>query len=131
MRSAILRSSARASDGDWPGVWASEGPTVNTNAAHTNAATHTFQLVCLRIVRTPFQRGLDLRGRCPSGLAQRTPTAMSWPRAAIDWTFVVYPRMCSPCSDGRIALLVAQARTRSEEHTSELQSPMYLVCRLL
>src|SRR5437879_11084433 len=23
------------------------------------------------------------------------------------------------------------ARTRSEEHTSELQSPMYLVCRLL
>src|SRR5437762_9022404 len=24
-----------------------------------------------------------------------------------------------------------QQRTRSEEHTSELQSPMYLVCRLL
>src|SRR5437879_11093485 len=24
-----------------------------------------------------------------------------------------------------------QARVRSEEHTSELQSPMYLVCRLL
>src|SRR5437764_4764418 len=28
-----------------------------------------------------------------------------------------------PCHDG--------VRTRSEEHTSELQSPMYLVCRLL
>src|SRR5437762_11107306 len=27
--------------------------------------------------------------------------------------------------------LVAQALHRSEEHTSELQSPMYLVCRLL
>src|SRR5437762_8779366 len=26
---------------------------------------------------------------------------------------------------------VASYRTRSEEHTSELQSPMYLVCRLL
>jgi hypothetical protein len=66
---------------------------------HVSAAARTFQLVCLRIVRTPFQRGLDLRGRCPSGLAQRTPTAMSWPRAAIDWTFVVYPRMYSPCNE--------------------------------
>src|SRR5437879_2326291 len=28
-------------------------------------------------------------------------------------------------------VLVACKRTRSEEHTSELQSPMYLVCRLL
>src|SRR5437762_14297163 len=27
--------------------------------------------------------------------------------------------------------LIAAARGRSEEHTSELQSPMYLVCRLL
>src|SRR5436189_677573 len=29
------------------------------------------------------------------------------------------------------ALPVAGQRPRSEEHTSELQSPMYLVCRLL
>src|SRR5437762_7912883 len=29
------------------------------------------------------------------------------------------------------ALLVQQSSQRSEEHTSELQSPMYLVCRLL
>src|SRR5437764_6950297 len=28
-------------------------------------------------------------------------------------------------------LVIAQPPTRSEEHTSELQSPMYLVCRLL
>src|SRR5437879_7481680 len=28
-------------------------------------------------------------------------------------------------------LAVTKNRTRSEEHTSELQSPMYLVCRLL
>ena len=27
--------------------------------------------------------------------------------------------------------LSEEAQTRSEEHTSELQSPMYLVCRLL
>src|SRR5437763_9515650 len=29
------------------------------------------------------------------------------------------------------ARVVRDARLRSEEHTSELQSPMYLVCRLL
>src|ERR1017187_9587110 len=32
--------------------------------------------------------------------------------------------------DGRVAI-VTGAGNRSEEHTSELQSPMYLVCRLL
>src|SRR5437762_11407709 len=31
----------------------------------------------------------------------------------------------------RETLAAALARSRSEEHTSELQSPMYLVCRLL
>src|SRR5437762_4699537 len=29
------------------------------------------------------------------------------------------------------SVAVNRARNRSEEHTSELQSPMYLVCRLL
>src|SRR5437879_8167201 len=32
---------------------------------------------------------------------------------------------------GRVAALGQLGRGRSEEHTSELQSPMYLVCRLL
>src|SRR5437764_15368754 len=42
-----------------------------------------------------------------------------------------------PISDGRPGhrgswcRIAARGRTRSEEHTSELQSPMYLVCRLL
>src|SRR5437879_11375096 len=31
----------------------------------------------------------------------------------------------------RIGMLTQSQGTRSEEHTSELQSPMYLVCRLL
>src|SRR5437762_9105683 len=36
------------------------------------------------------------------------------------------------CCTPTYALRLAEvARTRSEEHTSELQSPMYLVCRLL
>src|SRR5437879_8091155 len=33
--------------------------------------------------------------------------------------------------DQREAFLLFQLGNRSEEHTSELQSPMYLVCRLL
>src|SRR5437762_5492271 len=36
------------------------------------------------------------------------------------------PRRTAP-----LPLLPAARRARSEEHTSELQSPMYLVCRLL
>src|SRR5437762_11406898 len=35
----------------------------------------------------------------------------------------------SPHDVGR--LVIVEPRARSEEHTSELQSPMYLVCRLL
>src|SRR5437762_5098021 len=33
--------------------------------------------------------------------------------------------------DPSVAAIVMNARDRSEEHTSELQSPMYLVCRPL
>src|SRR5436189_4355870 len=36
-----------------------------------------------------------------------------------------HPRKISPPTDRNFS------RVRSEEHTSELQSPMYLVCRLL
>src|SRR5437763_11140743 len=34
-------------------------------------------------------------------------------------------------AEGLLHQDMARARQRSEEHTSELQSPMYLVCRLL
>src|SRR5437763_9676330 len=43
-------------------------------------------------------------------------------------------RRCLLETPGRLAelcLAIVQAELRSEEHTSELQSPMYLVCRLL
>src|SRR5437764_11779070 len=40
--------------------------------------------------------------------------------------FVMQPRYSIP-----IARIDQVNRNRSEEHTSELQSPMYLVCRLL
>src|SRR5437762_9896317 len=40
-------------------------------------------------------------------------------------------RRVRPALDRQVDFLVGGQPTRSEEHTSELQSPMYLVCRLL
>src|ERR1017187_4330763 len=41
-------------------------------------------------------------------------------------SFRAVPELVHPACTGRTG-----PRSRSEEHTSELQSPMYLVCRLL
>src|ERR1017187_9852406 len=38
---------------------------------------------------------------------------------------------CPPSDPGGTVCIVGFRDPRSEEHTSELQSPMYLVCRLL
>src|SRR5437879_10093373 len=53
------------------------------------------------------------------------------PRRSATYSFAVVfiaARLLLPWSP---ANLEARAEARSEEHTSELQSPMYLVCRLL
>src|SRR3712207_7731848 len=47
---------------------------------------------------------------------------------------IAYPRVCSPIvifTSNGLADLVLGSEIRSEEHTSELQSRQYLVCRLL
>src|SRR5437879_9296423 len=48
---------------------------------------------------------------------------------------IVKPKGSCLCGLGRVGgrrdRLSGALRSRSEEHTSELQSPMYLVCRLL
>src|SRR5437764_6677889 len=55
--------------------------------------------------------------------SRASASAVAWtPRRARRCRSTRRPRRCSPPS-GRSC--------RSEEHTSELQSPMYLVCRLL
>src|SRR6266487_6318426 len=58
-------------------------------------------------------------GRTISGDAILITTPSGWRRAGA----------LSICSDPHQVL--ALARSRSEEHTSELQSPVHLVCRLL
>src|SRR5437762_10740443 len=46
--------------------------------------------------------------------------------------FGAQERVRMPTPDGKVAHAELQiGDSRSEEHTSELQSPMYLVCRLL
>src|SRR5207244_13547507 len=56
----------------------------------------------------------------------RSPTQGSWPRANAEGRSACGPR---PGSRHRCPLAITSRR--SEEHTSELQSPDHLVCRLL
>src|SRR5436189_6282158 len=62
------------------------------------------------------------------------PISASAPISCCCWPRVTpgppSPRSCSP-APALSAAGKATTGTRSEEHTSELQSPMYLVCRLL
>src|SRR5437763_10990422 len=54
-------------------------------------------------------------------------------RAALDCDAgeLVFPRSSAAGPRSLLRCLGSGAAVRSEEHTSELQSPMYLVCRLL
>src|SRR5438876_9266774 len=72
---------------------------------------------------TTLFRSFDLKSARPSGVqrnwrSQRRPRGPS--RVACN----------EPVQDGHFQI-VASSHPRSEEHTSELQSPVHLVCRLL
>src|SRR3712207_7208123 len=59
---------------------------------------------------------------------------ISWklaPALAAGCTAVVKPSELTPLTTAHLLVLLAEAGLRSEEHTSELQSRQYLVCRLL
>src|SRR5260370_15467717 len=47
------------------------------------------------------------------------------------WRFAVCPPPVRPAATGRCGRIAAGGHGRSEEHTSELQSHLNLVCRLL
>src|SRR3712207_7913941 len=53
--------------------------------------------------------------------------AMDWS----SWTPRERANLCFIVKDGRVLLIRKKRGLRSEEHTSELQSRQYLVCRLL
>src|SRR5438876_10456325 len=64
-------------------------------------------------------------------LIQRPPRSTLFPYTTLFRSFVRPPRN-GPIGRQRISRAkCAGARSRSEEHTSELQSPVHLVCRLL
>src|SRR2546422_5323612 len=62
-------------------------------------------------------------------LAERLAVARHVVHAAVHDAHEVEERVALPLAGGEARLLLE--RTRSEEHTSELQSRLHLVCRLL
>src|SRR5204862_6176059 len=68
----------------------------------------------------------DYRRRGLSQLLPRIAKAYAVSRWPIDWTFGFVTRVTKPNVQS-----IGQRDTRSEEHTSELQSRRDLVCRLL
>src|SRR5437764_1901239 len=71
------------------------------------------------------------RGASTEGVATEKLLARLGSLAMLTVTvFVRFPN-CSGRTKTEKVTEAPGARTRSEEHTSELQSPMYLVCRLL
>src|ERR1017187_6805420 len=80
---------------------------------------------------------LFVLGISPAARAQESDPAHreSHPETPVIWSGGVIPYDISKLSERRQKLVLKAMQrwmdTRSEEHTSELQSPMYLVCRLL
>src|SRR5689334_23407192 len=68
-----------------------------------------------------------------------SPSSIPRPAASLWPSTTLAPASCTcgrkmnppPCAGGRIVQPVNARATRSEEHTSELQSQFHLVCRLL
>src|ERR1017187_1793746 len=66
-----------------------------------------------------------------SGAGKRRPPATHG-SAPWAWSFYIFHQFCFDSMESSTLRLPSSMRVcRSEEHTSELQSPMYLVCRLL
>src|SRR5258708_10941659 len=69
--------------------------------------------------------------RSGCGRAGSQLTVVVFPIRSTVWHFMQTPGAWSAASWVKIACAAGDASLRSEEHTSELQSPDHLVCRLL
>src|SRR5437762_8888417 len=107
MRVANVSSTAKAAD-----------PRRANICALVRSCPETASWLCTD-VRYGFKRASWLSVRCTPASSSRKPSP-TYPRESIVRR--------APCmaSNGEV-----EGPDRSEEHTSELQSPMYLVCRLL
>src|SRR5437762_9141346 len=80
------------------------------------------------------RRSSDLERRIDVEWARDDSIPSSYPvklTVSCDDRFGMLKQITAVISDSKTNIRNVEARTRSEEHTSELQSPMYLVCRLL
>src|SRR5437879_660027 len=68
--------------------------------------------------------------RCPQQATRPTPATVQTDVALFSWGLLKGLPLCRPGA-AQYSSLPSCLGGRSEEHTSELQSPMYLVCRLL
>src|SRR5437879_12297135 len=64
-------------------------------------------------------------------IIRRPPRSTLFPYTTLFRSFAASAVVVLACAGCPNESAPAKAATRSEEHTSELQSPMYLVCRLL
>src|SRR3712207_9164818 len=71
---------------------------------------------------TPLTNGNFMTRSMADGLAQRTSSELF---------HLLLPTTLTPFTPTASTYLADTGRSRSEEHTSELQSRQYLVCRLL
>src|SRR2546426_8518345 len=66
-------------------------------------------------------------------MIRRPPRSTLFPYTTLFRSVFLYGSFARPdvSTEGRVGPLSATQRTRSEEHTSELQSPCNLVCRII
>src|SRR5260370_25757194 len=87
-------------------------------------------LQCTRSMRVVTVKG---DSACTTISAPRPPRY--WPAPAESWRISYFSTstgyLASSCSVGLLWVSPSLMQTRSEEHTSELQSHLNLVCRLL
>src|SRR5438105_5825030 len=79
----------------------------------------------------PTRRSSDLAGRLLHHLASRRRSDESFKASTSRWTWSGMKQYASIANASVSATLQRRKRLRSEEHTSELQSRVDLVCRLL
>src|SRR5258708_29698347 len=88
--------------------------------------------ICPSSTRRESPRCKASKLRAVSSGGQSSGEAPIYSKRIGGWTGNSHPARVSDCSRARVSVKTPDAsRKRSEEHTSELQSPDHLVCRLL